>query len=404
MKIAVIVPSFPVISETFIINHITGLIDEGHQVTIIALRKNVCRQTHQIISDYQLFSRTVFVKRPPSKTFLRRLYSLGLIGVYGLRFPLKMPRALSYLLKNRRHFDDIFFFLLAVISEDQDIYHFHFGQTGRLGAMVKKMGISLKMITSVHGADVNKIPQEKGRNYYSELFERGDHFVANTEFTKKQTIDLGCSGNKISVIPVGLNIGHFPFKAKWIDQNKTVQVLTVGRLVEKKGHAYSIRAINQLIKEGFNIHYTIAGDGPLRNELEDLTRKNGISEHVSFLGETSQEEVTKLYENSHLFVLSSITAEDGDKEGQGLVLQEAQACGLPVVSTLHNGIPDGVLDEESGYLVPEKDIKALSEALKKLLKNPLSWPVMGQKGRQFVENKYDIQIITRQMLSLYEML
>jgi colanic acid/amylovoran biosynthesis glycosyltransferase len=172
-------------------------------------------------------------------------------------------------------------------------------------------------------------------------------------------------------------------------------------LVEKKGYQFSIGAVAQLIKDGFNIHYTIAGGGPLLNDLEKMVHDFGIENHVTFSGEVTQEDVVQLYNRSHLFVLSSVTAKSGDKEGQALVNQEAQACGLPVVSTLHNGIPDGVLDGQSGLLVPEKDVTALTEAVKKLLGSPSLWPEMGRKGRQFVENKYDTNMITSQLICLY---
>ncbi|MHC4951168.1 MAG: glycosyltransferase, partial [Planctomycetota bacterium] len=249
--------------------------------------------------------------------------------------------------------------------------------------------------------DVNQLPLQKPKNYYDELFKYCDSFIANTEFTKRQTVNLGCDSDKIAVIPVSLHVKDFPFKPRVLCENETVQILTVGRLVEKKGYQFSIGAVAQLIKDGFNIHYTIAGGGPLLNDLEKMVHDFGIENHVTFSGEVTQEDVVQLYNRSHLFVLSSVTAKSGDKEGQALVNQEAQACGLPVVSTLHNGIPDGVLDGQSGLLVPEKDVTALTEAVKKLLGSPSLWPEMGRKGRQFVENKYDTNMITSQLICLY---
>lgn len=403
MKIAIVVPGFPVISETFIVNHITGLIDHGHDVTVIALRKNIIAQQHKIIVDYNLLERTVFVRQIPSPKALRRICAVWLSLKYGLRFPVKMCRAWRYLLlKDRSDFYQKLYFLFAVLNRNHDIFHFHFAQTGRLGATLKKMRIPMKMVTSLHGADVNQVPQQKGEHYYADLFRFGDHFIANTEFTKTQALNLGCNSHLVSVIPVGLYLRDFPFRPRTIMDNETVRILTVGRLVEKKGLQYSIQAISLLIKEGYKIHYTIAGEGPLRDELEHLTQTLQITQSVSFTGELTQEKVIHLYNESHLFVLSSVTAQTGDKEGQALVLQEAQACGLPVVSTHHNGIPDGVLDGQSGYLVPEKDIDALANAVRTLIKNPDSWCNMGVQGRQFVEKKYDIHVVNKRVVELYE--
>jgi colanic acid/amylovoran biosynthesis glycosyltransferase len=116
----------------------------------------------------------------------------------------------------------------------------------------------------------------------------------------------------------------------------------------------------------------------------------------------TQDEVRELYADSHIFILSSVTAANGDREGQGLVLQEAQAMGLPVLSTLHNGIPDGVLDGESGFLVPEKDADALAEKLTYLIENPENWPEMGLAGRKFVEERYDINKLNDRLVKIYE--
>ncbi|MHC4554210.1 MAG: glycosyltransferase [Planctomycetota bacterium] len=403
MKIAIVVPVFPTISETFIVNHITGLIDQGHDVSITALNKGSRAKAHKIIDEYRLLNRTTFLKKLPSNKALRRLWAAVLIVLYGLRSPCRISKGLRYLLfVNRSDFYQKLVFLLSMIGPKHDLYHFHFGQTGRLGAAVKKMGVPIKMVTSFHGADVNRIPEEKGKRFYVELFEQGDHFVANTEYTKAQAAQLGCDEQKISVIPVSLCLNNFNFKPRILTDNERVQILTVGRLVEKKGYQYSIRAIAELIQQGFRLHYTIAGDGPLRQLLGNLVDELNLSGHVSFAGEAAQEEVIELYGKSHLFVLSSVTASNGDREGQALVLQEAQACGLPVISTWHNGIPDGVLDGQSGFLVPEKDVRALTGAIKKLLETPSAWSQMGQAGRSFVEKGYDVKVITTRLVDLYK--
>ena len=124
--------------------------------------------------------------------------------------------------------------------------------------------------------------------------------------------------------------------------------------------------------------------------------------YVKFLGAVEQNEVLNLYQKAHIFILPSVTASNGDREGQALVLQEAQATGLPVVSTLHNGIPEGVLDGKSGFLVPERDVNALAERLNYLIEHPELWPKMGFAGRKFVEEKYDIKKLTQQLVEIYQ--
>jgi colanic acid/amylovoran biosynthesis glycosyltransferase len=180
-----------------------------------------------------------------------------------------------------------------------------------------------------------------------------------------------------------------------------VKILTVGRLVEKKGHAYAIHAIARLAKDFPDLSYVVAGEGPLRKELERLADELGVGGRVDFLGAVDGAKVLELYRDCHIFLLPSVTAENRDREGQALVLQEAQVAGMPVVSTLHNGIPEGVLDGVSGYLVPEKDVELLTVKLKYLLEHTEIWPELGRAGRAFVEHRYDTPILTARLLEIY---
>jgi colanic acid/amylovoran biosynthesis glycosyltransferase len=180
------------------------------------------------------------------------------------------------------------------------------------------------------------------------------------------------------------------------------KILTVGRFVEKKGYAFSLSAVALLKAAGIDFIYNIIGDGPLLAEMERQVRALGIQEQVVFHGALMQERVKEFYRESHVFMLPSVTAANGDTEGQGLVLQEAQAIGLPIVATLHNGFPDSIVDGSTGFLVPEKDPKALFDRLLQLSQDELLCQEMGRRGRQFVEKNFDAQQIGQQLNALYE--
>ncbi len=150
------------------------------------------------------------------------------------------------------------------------------------------------------------------------------------------------------------------------------------------------------------MQYHIVGDGPLRKSIEMLIKQLSIQDKVNLLGWRTQDEIRQLYADAHIFVLSSVTASNGDKEGQGLVIQEAQASGLPVISTLHNGIPEGILDGKSGFLVPERDVDALAEKLIYLIEHPEIWPEMGRAGRAYVEANYDINKLNDRLVEIYK--
>ena len=129
---------------------------------------------------------------------------------------------------------------------------------------------------------------------------------------------------------MGLNLLQYSYQARTYPNHGKIRIVTVGRLTEKKGIAYSIRAVAELVRKyPDKVSYQIVGDGDLRPDLEKLIHELRMEECIELLGWKTQDELRTIYRKSHIFVLSSVTASDGDQEGQGLVIQEAQAMGLP---------------------------------------------------------------------------
>jgi colanic acid/amylovoran biosynthesis glycosyltransferase len=180
------------------------------------------------------------------------------------------------------------------------------------------------------------------------------------------------------------------------------RALTVGRLVEKKGVEYSIRAVAELLARGYRIQYEIIGDGPLRPYLAELIQQLGVGNQITLGGARDTEYVRRRMEESDVFLLASVTAADGDTEGAPVSLLEAQASGMPVISTRHAGIPEIVADNASGLLVPERDVQALGIALARLVDNADRWLEMGRAGRGFVERKHDLKMLNRRLVELYQ--
>jgi len=402
MKIAFIVSAFPVLSETFILNQITGLIDLGHEVDIFASSKPNEKKIHSDVKKYNLINKTHYFHIPKTRK-KRIMYAFKIFLKNFYKKPLVLLKALNFF-KYGSFYNVLnnLFYLAPFLNKDYDIIHCHFGPNGIIGVHLKEIGIPGKYLTSFHGYDVNSYPKIMGKNVYNVLFKNGDLFTANTNFTRQQVVKLGCDEEKIIILPVGLRVEKFKFSTRKIQPREPIKILTVGRLVEKKGHEYAIKAIAKIVKKHKNIKYIVAGDGPLRTNLENLALKLGIMNHVEFLGAVEQNKVLNLYQQAHIFILPSVTASNGDREGQALVLQEAQATGLPVVSTLHNGIPEGVLDGKSGFLVPERDVDALAEKLEYLIEHPEIWPKMGRYGRKFVEEHYDIKKLNKRLIEIYQ--
>jgi colanic acid/amylovoran biosynthesis glycosyltransferase len=170
--------------------------------------------------------------------------------------------------------------------------------------------------------------------------------------------------------------------------------------VENKGIDFSIRAL-KLIDSRRAIEFHVVGDGPLRGPLSRLANEIGSGKTVIFHGSCSSAQVRKHLDKAHLFILAAVTSADGAQEGQSVALIEAQACGLPILSTFHGGIPEAVVNGASGFLVPERDIDSLSDRLRYLIENSEEWSAMGIAGRRFVEESFSLQSCSDKITNIY---
>jgi colanic acid/amylovoran biosynthesis glycosyltransferase len=286
-----------------------------------------------------------------------------------------------------------------------DIIHCHFGSNGIYAKNLRKLGIVQgKLVTAFHGYDISLDLRKYGDFIYNSLFEAGDLFLPISACWQNRLIQLGCDPQKIKVLRMGIDCRLFQFTPRGINGTRTVQILTIGRFVEKKGIEYGIRAVAVLVSSGYRVKYKIIGDGPLRNSLQRLVEELQVSQHVLFLGWQQQEEVAVELAAADILLAPSVTSRDGDQEGIPVVLMEAMAMGLPVVSTLHSGIPELAQNGISGFLVPERDVDALASTLRYLIDHPEIWPQMGKAGREFVEKHYNAQDLQEQLEALYSSL
>ena len=407
MKIAFIVSAFPRLSETFILDQITGLIDRGHDIDIFAAIPSDEPVVHTSVKEYNLLNKTFYTRKSdimPQNRLIRFAEAMRLIFLYRKKKLISLLKSLN-VFKYGKNAVSLILLFTAIPFLDRgpyDIIHCHFGPNGNLGVMLKEIDvIKGKIIATFHGYDAYVHPKLNGEKKYLNLFGKADLITANSTFTKNYIRGLGCNDDKIIKLPVGLNISKFFFRERKLEPGEDIRIFTVARLVEKKGLQYSIEAVAKVLKKYPAIQYKIVGCGHFRDQLVELIRKLNVEDRIKLLGWKDQDEIRKLYSEAHIFILSSITASDGDREGQGLVLQEAQSMGIPVIATLHNGFPESIMDGRSGYLVPEKDADALAERLEYLIKNPEIWPAMGYTGRKFVEENFDINKLNDRLLDIY---
>lgn len=411
MNIAFFVNEFPKPSETFILNQITGLLDRGHQVDIYAKWPDNQSVTHPHVQQYNLLSRTIY--HTEFHQTVPKNKAAGLVKAWGHIF-LNFNQQSRPLLKSLdvREFGaeaaslSLFYRTRAFLESGihtYDIAHCHYGPNGNLAALLKRIGaIRGKVITVFHGYDITQLIEQEGPDLYKSLFEVGDFFMPISDRWKEKMVELGCNPDKIIVHRMGVDTNKFDFVPRSPDPDGQVRLLTTARLVEKKGIEYGIRAVAQALQKYPGIIYQIAGDGPLRSDLQKLIDDLNLQTQVKLLGWQPQTEIIRLMREAHIVLAPSVTSAKGDQEGVPTVLMEALAQGLPVLSTCHSGIPELVQDGRSGFLVPERDVPALVEKLSYLIDHPEIWPKLGRAGRDYVEKYFDLGKLNDQLVEFYQ--
>jgi colanic acid/amylovoran biosynthesis glycosyltransferase len=241
-----------------------------------------------------------------------------------------------------------------------------------------------------HGYDVS---QALARGVdYRYLFERGDYFLAVTEFWSSQLVALGCRRDRVRVHRMGIDVDAFSSSGPAASRKSGFSFLSLGRLVEKKGHEHTIRAFAACVRQQPDppCRLVVVGDGPLREDLRRVVLDLGLESLVDFRGSALRHEVIELMRSADAFVLASVTAANGDMEGLPVSILEAMASELPVIATIHSGIPEAVEDGITGILVPEGDVHRLAAEMLQMRNRSMGERrEMGRAGRKKVLREFD---------------
>ncbi|NJO39266.1 MAG: colanic acid biosynthesis glycosyltransferase WcaL [Cyanobacteria bacterium CRU_2_1] len=406
MKVAFIVGTFPRLSETFIINQVTGLLDRGHEVDIYADQLGDTSNVHPDVIKYSLLDRTYYLPAVPDNLVLRGIKGIKLLISNFIKDPIVTLRSLNVIKYGKQAASLwLLYTVIPNFNKIYDIIHCQFGTQSFRGMAFRVINApESKLITIFRGDDISRFVNERGDRVYEKLFKTGDFFLTNCEFFKRRVIQLGCDETEIVVHYSGLDCSKFIPTFRYPNPDQQIRIATIGRLVEKKGIEYSIRAVAQLIEVHSNLEYNIIGDGLLRERLQRLIEELNLSHCVKLLGWKNEREIIEILNQTHLFVATSITAKDGNQDAPINVLKEAMALGLPVISTHHGGIPELVQDGVSGFLVPERDVDALAEKLRYLVEHPEIWATMGRAGRAYVEEHYNLQKLNDRLVDVYQRL
>ena len=285
---------------------------------------------------------------------------------------------------------------------DPDLIHAHFGWSG-LRMMLLKQFLRIPLVVTFGGRDVGVQMQLE---YFDQLYEvmlnASDQLICVSKDLRSKLVAVGVPEDRIRVIYRGCDLEQFSFVDRSArDRRKTVRILMVGRLVEKKGHEYAFRALAELRRRGVEPELVIVGEGEDYPQTKRLRARLGLRSQIRFAGSTDHDGVRQHMRDADILLHCSVTPPDGDTEGVPNAVVEGQSTGLPVVGTQHGGIVEAVSDGETGLLVPERDVEALATAIERLVTDDALRLDMGRAARRFVARDFNLKSQVSEHLEIY---
>ncbi len=404
MRIAYFVDGFPLVSETFVLAQVAGMIQRGHDVTIFANRIVEQRVRHPLLERYNLMDKVIVRPMVPENRLLRlhRGFATLLTGAAAGR----IGRALATL--------NIFRFGLGALGMnlliragahfrqgDFDVLHCQFGQLGIEVAKLCNCGVlSGSLVTSFRGADATITGFQRG-NKFANLFATGDRFLAVSDSIRENLLELGCPADKIEVLRSGVDLSTFSYRGR-TELHSPLRLVTIGRMSPSKGIEYSLDAVRDLVNEGFSISYRIIGNGPSRQDLIDYAAELDLGSVVSFENAVDVNKVAEILRDSDILVAPSIVASNGQTEGIPNVIKEAMASGVPAIGTDVGGVAELIDHGKNGFLVRQKDSDAIVDCVRTILAQQDEMPQILSRARQSIEQVYDLQRLNADLEKTYE--
>jgi colanic acid/amylovoran biosynthesis glycosyltransferase len=400
VRVSYVIGRYPVLTETFIDREIERLVARGTDLKIIAIRR----------PDPNLSPAQVELAR--RVTYLLPASMIGLLraNLWALRRPGTYIGTLMWLL-TRRHGRaprrrTALHFLTGVyaawmLRDRRGVHlHAHFVDRAATVALVAARFLDTTYSATAHAREIYVDPVLLPERIGNAVFA-----ATCTDYNRRHLIRVlgGEIGSKIVRLYHGLDLG--PYMA--VDHrtsrvsNEPPLILAVAQLMERKGLRYLIEACQLLTQRGRIVQCEIVGDGPLREELEALASRDGLARTVSLTGPLPHHEVVARLRRAAAFVLPCIVADDGDRDGIPNVILEAMAAAVPVVSTAVSGIPEVVRDGTTGLLVPERDPRAIADAVERLLDDADLASRLGQAARAFVRSEFDLDRNVERLLERF---
>jgi glycosyltransferase involved in cell wall biosynthesis len=371
--------SFSKLSETFIYDYVISLDDHGVGVEVVTL--------NHVNKEDRPFDEVSELKLPLWN--VPRLWNFSRDVILGRKTEISSWPVYRKRLKK------------ILRRKKPDILHAHFGPMGVfLAPVAKELGIPL--VVTFYGYDISELlEQEFWQKAYLDLAKVADRVTVLSKEMKNRALSIGFSNAQTDVVHLGTKVESIEYQEP---SSPAKNFLSVGRLSEKKGHLDSLIAFNSVLETSTEpITYKIIGEGEGRAGIESFIESNGLSDNVILMGSLPHSEVVKEFYKADVFVLNSKTSDSGDKEGTPTVLAEAQAAGLPCLSTFHSGIPEMIPVENHFLLAEEGNTDQMAVNMKRVIEaSQEKIKAVSHRGREFIEDNFDVKKEALKFKTIYQ--
>jgi glycosyltransferase involved in cell wall biosynthesis len=413
-QIGYLLRSYPRLSQTFILNEILALEKIGVSIQIFALtnphEKVVQMQVDQVQAPVHYLDEDI---QPRSlRNMLNENAQVAWLHLKGYL------RSLVYIAANNRidkgytassrwecFLQAIHLIYLLVLKERRtgkkiDHLHAHFAHDPALIAYLVHGITGIPFSFTAHARDLYQVPDKVLTDRIHQATAVITCCRANLEYLNRIAPS---DQSKFSLVYHGVNLKDFqPIPDLGASPvAKQPLILSVGRLVEKKGFQDLLQALLRVKERGQQFRCAIYGDGPLCQQLERWIEEHSMASHVTLMGDSTQQELISVYQNATLFILTPVQTEDGDRDGIPNVLLEAMAVGLPVITTAVAGIPELVDNNQNGLLYQPHDVEGISAGIIELLRNAEKRRQLGDAASRKVKEQFDIALAAKQLKTLF---
>lgn len=413
-QIGYILRSYPRLSQTFVLNEILALEQIGVPIQIFALtdphEKIVQRQVNQIQARVRYLDAAVQPRRVKDilaeHTEVARRHFMGYIhSLFYIASNRRIDQGYSASSRWKCFFQAIHLIYQLILIEQRtgkriNHLHAHFAHDPTLVAYVVHCITGIPFSFTAHARDLYQVSEKVLRDRIHRARAVITCCRANLEYLNRM---IPSQQSKFSLVYHGVNLKEFQPVA---DPGKGCSlesplILSVGRLVEKKGFQDLLQALLLVKMKGERFRCEIYGDGPLCQELQEWINEHGMAGEVTLNGDRTQQELISIYRNATLFILTPFQTENGDRDGIPNVLLEAMAVGLPVIATAVTGIPELVDHNQDGLLYQPHDVEGISSGIVELLHNTEKRRQLGQAAARKVTEQFDVTQAAQSLKTLF---